>query len=67
MPMKYEYGGVEYEGDDFYCYPDSNVLINRWLRGLPREQFIELTADIEAYNKNYTNMISLLEHKIVMK
>jgi cell filamentation protein len=27
--MKYEYGGVEYEGDDFYCYPDSTVLINK--------------------------------------
>jgi cell filamentation protein len=28
--MKYEYGGVDYEGDDFYCYPDSTVLINRF-------------------------------------
>ena len=27
--MKYEYGGVEYESDDFYCYPDSNVLMNK--------------------------------------
>ncbi|MDR2560077.1 MAG: Fic family protein [Oscillospiraceae bacterium] len=27
--MKYKYGGVEYEGDDFYCYPDSKVLMNR--------------------------------------
>lgn len=26
--MKYEYGGVEYEGDDFYCYPGSSVLMN---------------------------------------
>jgi cell filamentation protein len=24
----YEYGGIEYEGDDFYCYPDTNVLMN---------------------------------------
>lgn len=27
--MKYEYGGVEYEGDDFYCYPETKVLMNR--------------------------------------
>jgi fido (protein-threonine AMPylation protein) len=27
--MKYEYGGVEYEGDDFYNYPDTNVLMNK--------------------------------------
>jgi cell filamentation protein len=27
--MKFEYGGVEYEGDDFYCYPDSAVLVNK--------------------------------------
>ena len=30
MPMKYEYGGVEYEGDDFYCYPNTNVLMNQF-------------------------------------
>ena len=35
--MKYEYGGVEYEGDDFYCYPDTQVLVNRF--------------DIRNYNK----------------
>lgn len=28
--MKYEYGSVEYEGDDFYCYPDTKVLMNRF-------------------------------------
>jgi len=27
--MKYEYGGVEYEGNDFYCYPESKVLMNK--------------------------------------
>ena len=27
--MKYEYGNVEYEGDDFYCYPGTSVLMNR--------------------------------------
>jgi len=26
--MKYDYGGIEYEGDDFYCYPNTKVLIN---------------------------------------
>lgn len=30
MLMKYEYGSVEYEGDDFYCYPDTKVLMNRF-------------------------------------
>jgi cell filamentation protein len=28
--MKYEYGGIDYEGDDFYHYPDSNVLMNKF-------------------------------------
>ena len=28
--MKYEYRHVEYEGDDFYCYPNSNVLMNKF-------------------------------------
>jgi len=28
--MKYEYGGVDYEGDDFYMYPSTNVLMNRF-------------------------------------
>lgn len=27
--MKYEYGGVEYEGENFYCYPGSTVLMNK--------------------------------------
>jgi len=27
--MKHEYGGVEYEGGDFYCYPNSTVLVNK--------------------------------------
>jgi len=26
--MKYEYGDVDYEGDDFYLYHDTNVLMN---------------------------------------
>ena len=30
MPMKYDYSGVEYEGDDFYCYPGTKVLMNRF-------------------------------------
>jgi cell filamentation protein len=28
--MKHEYGGIEYEGNDFYCYQGTNVLINRF-------------------------------------
>ena len=28
--MKYEYGGIEYEGEDFYCYPNTNILVNRF-------------------------------------
>ena len=28
--MKYEYGGVEYEGVSFYCYPGSDVLMNKF-------------------------------------
>ena len=28
--MKYEYGGVEYEGESFYCYPGSDVLMNKF-------------------------------------
>ena len=28
--MKYEYGNVEYDGNDFYCYPDSKVLMNKF-------------------------------------
>ena len=28
--MKYEYGGITYEGDDFYHYPSTNVLMNRF-------------------------------------
>ena len=40
--MKYEYGGVEYEGDDFYCYPDTNVLMNRFdIRNYDKLQITE--------------------------
>ena len=28
--MRHEYGGVEYEGDDFYLYHDTGVLMNRF-------------------------------------
>jgi cell filamentation protein len=28
--MKYEYGGVDYEGDDFYQYPGTRTLMNRF-------------------------------------
>ena len=40
--MKYEYGNVEYEGDDFYCYPNSNVLMNKFdIRDYEKLQEIE--------------------------
>ena len=28
--MKYEYGSVEYAGESFYCYPGSDVLMNKF-------------------------------------
>ena len=28
--MKHEYGSVEYEGDDFYLYHNTDVLMNRF-------------------------------------
>jgi len=40
--MKYKYGNVEYEGDDFYCYPDSSVLMNKFgIRDSEKLQEIE--------------------------
>ena len=40
--MKYEYGNVEYEGDDFYCYPGSSVLMNKFnIRDSEKLQEIE--------------------------
>ena len=40
--MKYEYGGVEYEGESFYCYPGSNVLMNKFnIRDADKLQEIE--------------------------
>jgi cell filamentation protein len=40
--MKYEYSGVEYEGDDFYCYPSTNTLVNRFnIRDYHKLQEIE--------------------------
>ena len=40
--MKYEYGGILYEGDDFYCYPDTGVLMNRFdIRDYDKLQEIE--------------------------
>lgn len=55
MPMKYEYGGVDYEGDDFYRYPDSDVLMNRFnIRDYDKLQEIEREI-------SYANMIRLGE------
>jgi len=40
--MKYEYSGVEYEGDDFYCYSGTKVLMNRFdIRDYDKLQEIE--------------------------
>ena len=40
--MKYEYGGVDYGGDDFYRYPDSDVLMNKFnIRDYDKLQDIE--------------------------
>ena len=53
--MKYEYGGVDYEGDDFYRYPDSDVLMNIFnIRDYEKLQEIEREI-------SYTNMIRLGE------
>ena len=38
MNMRY----VEYEGDDFYCYPNSNVLLNKFnIRDYEKLQGVE--------------------------
>jgi cell filamentation protein len=53
--MKYDYGGVAYEGDDFYCYPGSNVLMNKF--GIrDAEKLGEIERKI-----SYANIISLGE------
>lgn len=40
--MKYEYGGTDYEGNDFYQYPGTNVLMNRFdIRDYDKLQEIE--------------------------
>jgi len=45
--MKYEYGGVDYEGDDFYQYHDTNVLMNRFdIRDYDKLQEIERSYSI---------------------
>jgi len=54
--MKYEYGGIDYEGNDFYQYPNTNVLMNMFdirdydtLQKIEREisyaNIVELTAN----------------------
>ena len=51
--MKYEYGNVEYEGDDFYCYPETSVLMNKFdIRDY--EALQEIERDI-----SYAKIISL--------
>jgi cell filamentation protein len=56
--MKYNYGGVDYEGDDFYQYPDSDVLMNKFnIRDYDKLQDIERKL-------SYANMIHLGETPI---
>ena len=56
--MKYEYGGVEYEGENFYCYPDSNVLMNKFnIRDGDKLQEIERKM-------SYANIVYLGENPL---
>ena len=56
--MKYDYGGVEYEGDDFYCYHGSNVLLNKFdIRDGGNLQEIE-------HKMSYVNIVSLGENPL---
>ena len=56
--MKYEYGGVEYEGESFYCYPNSNVLMNKFnIRDADKLQEIERRM-------SYANIVYLSENPL---
>jgi len=56
--MKYEYGGVEYEGESFYCYPGSNVLMNKFnIKDADKLQDIERKM-------SYANIVYLGENPI---
>lgn len=56
--MKYDYGGVEYDGENFYCYPGSNVLMNKFnIREGDKLQEIERRM-------SYANIIYLAENPL---
>ena len=66
---KYEY---VYEGAEGYFYPGTNVLINKLnikddnaLTIAEKENL--LTADIEAFNGKYENLIKILDKAIIVK
>jgi len=50
--VKYEYGGVEYEGETFYCYPDSDVLMNKF-NIMDGEKLQEIEREISFTNISF--------------
>lgn len=56
--MKYEYGGVEYDGENFYCYPGSKVLMNK-LDIRDNEELHKVERDI-----SYSRIIYLGENPL---
>ena len=58
MRMKYEYGDLEYEGENFYCYPGSNVLMNKFnIKDSDKLQEIERKI-------SYVNIVYLAENPL---
>jgi len=56
--MKYDYGGIDYEGDDFYSYHGTNVLMNRFdIRDYDKLQEIER-------NISFAKIIELRKHPL---
>ena len=56
--MKYDYGGVEYDGENFYCYPGSTVLMNKFdIKNGDKLQEIERKM-------SYANIVYLGENPI---
>ena len=56
--MKHEYGGIEYESENFYCYPNTNVLMNNFnIKDGVKLQEIERRI-------SYVNIITLSENPL---